>query len=161
MRLFGLDINIQRREAAPGLPSSTTEGIKDGNNAQAEKAAGANYAERIVYVNSPRAALSVGTVYRAVELRARTMGLMPVQCCKLDYAGGNFVMDMKGLGKRLNYLLTVEPNPTMTAAQLGELVTANQLFYGNGFVYVETDEFDFPVALWSVVYGSYNIVTGL
>ena len=70
-------------------------------------------------------------------------------------------MDMKGLGKRLNYLLTVEPNPTMTAAQLGELVTANQLFYGNGFVYVETDEFDFPVALWSVVYGSYNIVTGL
>ena len=161
MRLFGFDINIQRREAAPGVPSSTMEGIKDGKDVQAEKAAGANYAERIVYVNSPRAALSVGTVYRAVELRARTMGLMPVQCCKLDYAGGNFVMDMKGLGKRLNYLLTVEPNPTMTAAQLGELVTANQLFYGNGFVYVETDEFDFPVALWSVVYGSYNIVTGL
>lgn len=137
------------------------EGIKDGNNAQSDKAAGANYAERIVYVNSPKSALSVGTVYRAVELRARTMGLMPVQCCKLDYAGGNFVMEMKGIGKRLNYLLTVEPNPTMTAAQLGELVTANQLFYGNGFVYVEIDEFDFPVALWSVIYGSYNIVTGL
>ena len=48
MRLFGLDINIQRRELAPGVPSSTMEGIKDNNNAQAGKAAGANYAERIV-----------------------------------------------------------------------------------------------------------------
>ena len=162
MRLFGLDINIQRRELAPGLPSSTTEGIKDGKeNAQADKSAGANYPDRAVYVSSQRDALTVGTVYRAVELRARTMGLMPVQCQKIDYNGGNFVLDMKGLGKRLNYLLNVRPNPLMTASQLNELVTINQLFMGDGFVYIEIDEFDFPVAFWSVVYGAYNIVTGL
>ena len=161
MRLFGLDINIQRREAAPGVPNSTMEGIKDGNNAQAEKAAGANYAERIVLVNSPLSALSVSAYYRAVELRARTMGLMPVQFQKVDRNGGNFVTDMGGFGKRMNYLLQVEPNPLMTGPQLWELVTINQIAYGNGFVFIECDEMDFPLNLWVVEYGSYNLATGL
>ena len=155
MRFLGFDINVQRREAVQGVPSSTNE------QQTQTKAEGANYPDRTVYVRDPQTALSVGTVYRAIELRARTMGLMPVQYQKKDVAGGNYVQDMRGLGKRLNYLLQVQPNPLMTAAQLWELVTVNQLTFGNGFVYIERDEFDFPVALWSVSYGSYNIATGL
>ena len=155
MRFLGFDINVQRREAVNGVPSSTNE------QQPQTKAEGANYPDRTVYVRDPQTALSVGTVYRAIELRARTMGLMPVQYQKKDVAGGNYVQDMRGLGKRLNYLLQVQPNPLMTAAQLWELVTVNQLTFGNGFVYIERDEFDFPVALWSVSYGSYNIATGL
>lgn len=158
MRLFGFDINVQRREAATGVPSSTTEGLNENKPQVAE---GANYPDRTVYVRDPRTALTVSAVYRATELRARTMGLMPVQWQKRDMAGGNYVEDMRGLGKRMNYLLQVQPNPLMTAAQLWELVTVNQLMFGNGFVYVERDEMEFPVALWSVVYGSYNIATGL
>ena len=161
MRFFGFDINVQRREA--GVPSSTIEGmtIKDGKAVpDTQKAEGANYPDRTIYVRDPQTALSVGTVYRAIELRARTMGLMPVQYMKKDVAGGNFVEDMRGVGRRINYLLQMRPNPLMTAAQLWELVTVNQLTFGNGFVYIERDELDFPIALWSVSYGSYNIVTG-
>ena len=161
MRLFGLDINIQRREAAPCVPSSTMEGIKDGNNAQADKAAGANYAERIVYANSPQTALTVAAYYRAVELRARTMGLMPIQYQRLDTLGHNFITDMKGFGKRMNYLFGVRPNPIMTASQMSEMITTNQIAFGNGFVYMECDEMDFPLNLWVVEYGSYNLATGL
>ena len=158
MKLFGFDISVQRRESATGVPSSTTEGLNENKPQVAE---GANYPDRTVYVRDPRTALTVSAVYRATELRARTMGLMPVQWQKRDMAGGNYVEDMRGLGKRMNYLLQVQPNPLMTAAQLWELVTVNQLMFGNGFVYVERDEMEFPVALWSVVYGSYNIATGL
>ena len=155
MRLFGFDINVQRREAVQGVPSSTNE-----QQPQA-KAEGANYPDRIVYVNSPLAALSVSAYYRAVELRARTMGLMPVQVQKIDRAGGNFVTDMRGIGKRLNYLFQIEPNPLMTGPQLWELVTINQIAFGNGFVYLECDEMDFPIHAWIVEYGSYNLATGL
>lgn len=158
MKLFGFDISVQRREAPTGVPSSTTEGLNENKPQVAE---GANYPDRIVYARSPQTALTVGTVYRAIELRARTMGLMPVQYQKKDGEHGNFVTDMRGVGKRLNYLLQVQPNPLMTGPQLWELVTTNQLFYGNGFVYIERDEFGFPLHLWSVVYGSYNLVTGL
>ena len=164
MRLFGFDINVQRREAATGVPSSTIEGmtIKDGKAVPDDKKAeGANYPDRTVYVNSPLAALSVSAYYRAVELRARTMGLMPVQYQKIDKAGGNFITDMRGFGKRMNYLLQVEPNPLMTGPQLWELVTINQIAMGNGFVYLECDEMDFPLHAWIVEYGSYNLATGL
>ena len=153
MKLFGFNINIQRREAPTGVPSSTTE--------QATVTAeGASYAKQIVTARSPQTAITVGTVYRAIELRARTMGLMPVQFQKKDGEHGNFTTDMRGFGKRMNYLLQVQPNPLMTGPQLWELVTTNQLFYGNGFVYIERDEFGFPLNLWSVVYGSYNLATG-
>ncbi len=124
MRLFGFDINVQRREA--GVPSSTIEGmtIKDGKAVPDKpKAEGANYPDRTVYVNSPQLALTVSTFHRGVELRVRTMGLMPLQYQTLDQAGGNFVTNMRGYGKRLNYALQLEPNPLMTGAQLQELVT--------------------------------------
>ena len=153
--IFGGRQVREAAQAAQGVPTSTTEG------AGTQKAEGANYPDRTIYVRDPQTALTVSAVYRATELRARTMGLMPVQYQKKDVAGGNFVEDMRGLGRRINYLLQVQPNPLMTAAQLWELVTVNQLMYGNGFVYIERDEFDFPVALWSVVYGSYNIATGM
>ena len=57
---------------APGVPSSTMpkEGAVTG---------AANYQERIVYARDPITALTVSAVYRAVELRAKTIGVMPVQ----------------------------------------------------------------------------------
>ena len=161
MRLFGFDINVQRREA--GVPSSTIEGmtIKDGKAVPDKVEDGANYPDRTVWVNNPLSALSISAYYRAVELRARTMGLMPVQYQKIDKLGGNFITDMRGLGKRMNYLLQVQPNPLMTGPQLWELVTINQIAYGNGFVYLECDELEIPIHAWSVEYGSYNLATGL
>ena len=136
----------------PGVPSSTTE--------QAPKVQGGDYQERIAYVRGPEQALVVGAVYRAVNLRADTMSVMPVQYRKKDFEKGNFIQDMRGLGKRINYLLQQEPNPIMSASDLWRMVEINRLFYGNSFVYVERDEFGFPAALWLVKTGGYNINTG-
>ena len=150
----------QQREAAPqpiaatpGVPTSTTP-------PETHKVTGGNYQERISYVSGPESALVVGAVYRAVNLRADTMSVMPVQYQKRDYDGGNFVTDMRGLGKRINYLLQEEANPIMSATDMWKLVEINRLFYGNAFVYIERDEFGFPLHLWLVKTGGYNINTG-
>ncbi len=143
---------VQQREATVGVPSSTNE--------QGSKVTGGSYQSRIIYANRPETALTVSPVFRAVELKMKTMGVMPVQYRKKDYEKGNFYVDMRGLGKRMNYLLQEEPNPLMTAAAMWELVTYNQLMFGNGFVYIERDEFGFPKYLWLVHNGGYNTETG-
>lgn len=147
---------FQRREATkspvPGVPSSTTE--------QSVSVNSGSFGERIVYARSPQVALTVSAVYRATELRARTMAAMPVQYRRKDPNGGNFTMDMRGMGKRLNYLLQEQANPVMSAPDLWQMVTINQLMYGNGFVYIERDVFGNPYALWLVKEGGYNIVDG-
>ena len=104
---------------------------------------GGSYQERIVY-----ARLTISAVYRALEMRADTFAMMPVQYQRKDSEGGNFVPWMYGIGKRMNYLLQEEPNPIMSAADLWKQVVINRQQLGNGFVYVERDTFGDPVHLW-------------
>lgn len=148
---------FRKREAptppTPGVPSSTMP-------SEPSKVQGGDYAERIAYVRGPEQALVVGAVYRAVNLRADTMSVMPVQYQNRDFEKGNFYTDMRGLGKRMNYLLQEEPNPIMSASDMWKLVEINRLFFGNSFVYIERDEFGFPMHLWLVKTGGYNIATG-
>ena len=152
---------ILRREAGgrngtTGVPATT-----DPNHPSNQpKVTGGSFEERIVYVQSPQVALTVSPVFRALKLIMDTMGVMPVQYRKKDTIGGNFTEDMRGLGKRINYLLQVEPNPITTAADLWKQVTYNQHMRGNGFVYIERDEFGFPYRLWLCRMGEYNIMTG-
>ena len=143
---------MRQREATPtpGVPSSTMP-------PEPQKPTGADYAERIVAARSPEAACSVSAVYRAMTLRADTMGVMPVQYRKKNFEGGNFTPDMRGLGKRINYLLQEEANPIMTATDLWKLVEINRIMFGNGFVYIERDEFGFPAQLWLIKECGYNI----
>ena len=158
MELFGSNIFGFRKREAPtqGVPVTT-----DPNHPTNQpKVTGGSFEERIIYVNQPRTALSVSPVYRALQLKMDTMGTMPVQYRKKDFEKGNFTPDMRGLGKRLNYLLQVEPNPIMTAADMWKQVTFQQHMRGNGFVYIERDEFGFPSRMWLVKAGEYNLITG-
>ena len=161
MELFGANFNLFRKRELSAPTQAITPGVPTSTNDQGPKVTGGSYQERIVYPRSPMAALTVSAVYRATELRAKTMAVMPVQYRKKDTAKGNFVEDRRGLGNRINYLLQVEPNPIMTASDMWSLVTINQLMTGNGFVYIERDEFDFPKYLWLVREGGYNIETGM
>ena len=160
MELFGSNIfsgMFHKREAVtPGVPVTTDPNAPSNQ----PKVDGGSFEERIVYVNHPRMALSVSPVYRALQLTMDTMGIMPVQYRKKDSEKGNFVVDMRGLGKRINYLLQVEPNPIMTAQDMWKMVTYAQKMRGNGFVYIERDEFDFPLRLWLCRMGEYNLMTG-
>ena len=150
--IFANLFRYRQREApqTPGVPSSTMP-------PDPQKPQGADYMERIAYTRSPQQALLVAVVYQAVRLRSDVMSVMPVQYQKKDFGGGNFTPDMRGLGKRINYLLQEEPNPIMTAADMWRLVEINRLLYGNAFVYIERDEFDFPARLWLVKQCGYDI----
>ena len=155
MELFGSNIfSFRKREVtppAPGVPSSTNE--------HGQKVGGGSFEERIVRAHNPQAALTVSAVYRAVELRAKTIGQMAIQYQAKSLEGGNFIPSMWGPGKQLNYLLQVEPNPIMSAASLWEQVTINRLMHGNGFVYIERDEMGNPARLWLATCGGYDMTT--
>ena len=159
MELFGSNFNLfsRKREVAPisAVPATTTEG------AGKQTVASGTFEERIVRAGSPQLALTVSAVYRATELRAKMAGVMPVQYRKKDSAGGNYTVDMRGLGRRINYLLQEQPNPITTAASLWEQVAIDRIMKGNGFVYIERmPGMDIPKALWLVRLGNYDIITG-
>ena len=149
-------------QAKAGVPVST-----DPNHSTNKKeVAGGDYQENIVHARSPRVALTVSAVYRAVELRAKTIGQMQMQYQYRSKEGGNFVMDVSkprggqvSFGTQLNYLLQVEPNPMMTAQSMWEQVTINRLMLGNGFIYIERDELGEPKYLWLAECGGYNLGT--
>lgn len=151
-------------QAKAGVPASTDPNHP--TNQQQKQDGGGSFEERIVSARHPRVALTVSAVYRAVELRAKTIGQMQMQYQVRDRDGGNFVMDVQkprggnvSFGTRLNYLLQVEPNPMMSAQSLWEQVTVNRLMLGNGFVYIERDELGEPKYLWLAECGGYNFGT--
>ena len=154
MELFGSNIfgMFGRKREMPsiinGVPKSTTD--------EGPAMKGGSFEEKIVRARDPQKALTVSAVYRATELRAKTIGQMPVQYQKKSDEGGNFQPWMMGLGKRLNYLLQEEPNPLMSGPALWEQVTINRLMLGNGFVYIERDVFGDPIHLWLAECGGYN-----
>ena len=152
MELFGSNIfgfgRKQREITPPAMPR------KQGDGGQSVK--GGSFEERIVRARDPQTALTVSAVYRATELRAKTIGQMPVQYQRKDSEGGNFTPWMQGFGKRMNYLLQEEPNPIMSGPALWEQVTINRLMWGNGFVYIERDVFGDPVHFWLAECGGYN-----
>ena len=152
--IFANLFRYKTREATPtpGVPTSTTD--------EGSKVSGGSFESRIVYARSPEVALTVSAVYRATELRAKTIGQMPIQYRRKDTEKGNFTPWMQGLGKRMNYLLQEEPNPLMSASSLWEQVTIQRLQRGNGFVYIERDVFGDPVHLWYAICGGYNMVNG-
>ena len=161
--MFGGLFGGNKREAGGtvgNIPAVETPGVPSSTMPPEPKVSGGSFEERIVFAGSPYVALTVSPVYRAIKLIMNTMSVMPVQYRKKDFEKGNFYIDMRGLGKRINYLLQEEPNPIMTASEMWEQVTYAQLIRGNGFVYIERDEFGFPARLWLVRMGEYNLMTG-
>ena len=110
MELFGSNLfsfGRKREMNATPTPQSNVPGVPSSTNEQS-KVQGGDYQERIAYVRGPEQALVMGAVYHAVNLRADTISVMPVQYQKRDFEKGNYYTDMRGLGKRINYLLQEE-----------------------------------------------------
>lgn len=124
-----------------------------------QPATGGSFEARIARVRRPELALSISAVYRAVELRAKTEAQFAIQYQKMNKEGGNYVSDMYGRGRNLNYLFQVQPNPISTASSLIEQVVIRRLLMGNAFVYIQRDMFGDPVALWLAECGGFNEVT--
>jgi HK97 family phage portal protein len=150
--LFKRETDVAMVREAPS-PTSTQKP----SNGKKQSTKGGSFEERIVSARNPQTALTVSAVYRATELRAKTIGQMPVQYQQKDNEKGNFLPWMYGLGKRMNYLLQEEPNPLMSGPALWEQVTINRLMWGNGFVYIERDVFGDPVHLWLAECGGFDL----
>jgi HK97 family phage portal protein len=144
------------RKREVSAPTTVPSGTSDSANDKSGSIRGGSFEERIVHARDPHKALTVSAVYRATELRAKTIGQMPVQYQKRNEAGGNFIPWMTGFGKRMNYLLQEEPNPLMSGSDMWEQVKINTIMRGNGFVYVERDVFGDPVRFWLADCGGYN-----
>ena len=143
------DVAMVREAPSPTSTLKPSKGKK-------QPTKGGSFEERIVPARNPQMALTVSAVYRATELRAKTIGQMPVQYQQKDNEKGNFLPWMYGLGKRMNYLLQEEPNPLMSGPTLWEQVTINRLMWGNGFVYIERDVFGDPLNLWLAECGGFD-----
>ena len=147
----------QRREApTPGVPSTTDPAAPENKN----EVKGASWEGNVVHPRGRRSLL-VPAWYRGVSLLMQTMGQMVTQWQRLNGQGNNFVEDREGLGRRINYLLQVRPNPLMTASQLQEQIVYRQIYYGNAYVWIERDAFDDPVALWLCTGGGYDPVNDI
>lgn len=130
----------------------------DPSDSSNQQHASANWQTNIV-TPTGRGSLLIPAWYRGVTLLMQTMGQMVVQYQKLNTEGGNFVEDRWGVGRNLNYLLQVRPNPLMTASVMQEQIVYRKIYYGNAFVYIERNEFGDPLALWLCNSGSYNPMT--
>lgn len=152
---------IFRREVVQ--TSGEAAGTATANGGNGHEAGGGTYAQRIAYARNPQAALAISGVYRAVELRANTIGQMLMQYQKRSKEGGNYVADITPpaggyvtLGTRLNYLLQKRPNPMMTASSLFKQMSIQRLMQGNAFCYIERDESGMPLHLWLATCAGYD-----
>lgn len=145
---------LLRREvtgSAPVIPKSTDP---DDATSQPEKSA-----DYTAHIQRPagRASLVVPAWYRGVTLIMQTMGQMLTQYQRMNRAGGNFVEDRYGQARNLNYLLQVSPNPLMTGSQMLEQIEYRKIFFGNAYVYIDTDPFGDPSGFYLCTSGSYNM----
>lgn len=151
----------RKREAAPA-PIASAPGVPATTEPQEKSPVmgSGSFEEKVVRITNPNMSLTVSTVYRAVELKAKTIGSMEMQYQRRDRDGGNFVPSMWGEGKRMNWLLQKRANPIMTASELFQQMSIHRELLGNAFVYIERDDVGEPVNLWLALCGGYNPLTG-
>lgn len=152
-------VNMFRKREIAGQ-STSTQGVPattDPNalSNQPSQSTG-SYQENVVRVSNPNMALTISALYRAVELKAKTLGQMEMQYQRKDSAGGNFVPSMYGDGRLLNYLLQKRANPLMTGSELFQQMSIHRELLGNAFVYIERDDMDRPINLWLALCGGFN-----
>ena len=147
---MGFFSDIFRREASAA--PATTDPNAAANQPQTSTG---SFEERLVRVDNPQQSLTVSAVYRAVELKAKTIGSMEMQYQRKSDAGGNYTPAMYGEGRALNWLLQKRPNPVMTASELFQQMSIHRELLGNAFVYIERGGGEI-LNLWLAVCGGYD-----
>ena len=137
-----------------GIPTSTRP--QESGMAQVANSNRSGDFEQSVKRATRSSALTLSAVYRAVELRAKTMGMLLMQYQYKSKVGGNFVQSDDRYSRLINYLLQVRPNDLMKASELFEQIEVNRLLKGNAYVYIERSlDTGEPSALWLAIDGSY------
>lgn len=90
-----------------------------------------------------RTALTISTVYTCVRVIAESVASLPLLLMEETGNGHEEATD-----QRLHYLLSVEPNPDMSAFSLIEAVCTSLCLAGNAYVEIERNGAGQPIALW-------------
>ncbi len=102
---------------------------------------GSNLASSGVRVTAAKA-LGFHSVYRGVDLIARTVAKLPVRAYRHSHPGRSLDRDHPA-----HYLLARRPNEAMTPYVFKQTITAHAVLHGNGYAYVDRDGAARPRAL--------------
>lgn len=101
---------------------------------------GADYRQNVVYANTPEMAMKIAAVYRAVNLISSGLASLQMEYKRKDRSKDYFKLYDSGYGKRVNWLLGVEPNERMNSYTLFKNLVTSILLRGNAYIYPEYDE---------------------
>jgi HK97 family phage portal protein len=89
-------------------------------------------------------AMRLDTVYSCVNVLGSDISSLQLKVFEQDGKGGK----APAISSKLYYLLTVEPNPEMTAPTFFATWTGSAILTGNGYAEIQWDESNSPIALW-------------
>lgn len=121
---------------------------------------GADYRQHVVYANTPEMAMKIAAVYRAVNLISSGLASLKMEFKRKDRSKDYFMLYTNGVGRKINWLLGVEPNDRMNSYTFFKNLVASILLRGNAYIYPEYDELGLVSAFYllspdSVVYDKY------
>jgi HK97 family phage portal protein len=90
-----------------------------------------------------RTALHISTVFTCVRVISESVASLPLLLMEEVGNGHEEATD-----QRLHYLLSVEPNPNMSAFSLIECMCVSLCLAGNAYVEIERNDAGQPIALW-------------
>lgn len=99
-----------------------------------KSAVGGSYIENIEYVNTAAKAMKIASVYRAVNLLSSGVAVLTLQFKRKNRAKNYFMFDDSAEGKKINYLLSVQPNARQNAYTFMKYLVTEMLLVGNAFV---------------------------
>ena len=102
--------------------------------AQPKAAVGADYKQNVVWANTPTRAMKIAAVFRAVNLISSGLASLKLEYKRKDRVKGYFKLDSGIGGKRMNYVLSVQPNVRMNASVFLKNLVSQILLQGNAYV---------------------------
>lgn len=125
--------------------------------------ASADVLNRVVSASTPTTAMKVAAVYRAVNLISDGIASMTFQYKRFNSVGRYFHLDTDTfVGKRMNYLLSVQPNDRMNAFDFWKTAICQILLTGNAYICPVRDIYGDPEQYILLTAGSciYDKLTG-
>ena len=99
-----------------------------------QAAVGADYKQNVVWAGTPTRAMKIAAVFRAVNLISSGLASLKLEYKRKARAKGYFKLDDGIRGKRMNYVLSVQPNRRMNASVFMKNLVSQILLQGNAYV---------------------------
>ena len=121
-----------------------------------QTAVGADYKQNVVWANTPTKAMKIAAVFRAVNLISSGLASLKMEYKRRDRVKDYFKIDNGIGGKRMNYVLSIQPNRSMNASVFLKNLVSQILLQGNAYVLPVKNIYGDVEALYLLTPGSVN-----